>query len=198
MNSRDMYPRDFTKTVTALTSGIFEAALSFQAALDGPAGALRQVVERALDLLDQTVRDARAAAFAWHEHTAHDHTAHDHTTYDHTAPRLADEGRSSAAGWHKRQASAGLRTDTGEEPTRLGESLAMAARETRARSRQLRERTLAIAALAAITEDQVATSMIHLANSHPRHVDHLQTLSLTAAGHATRMRRWAQDHAATG
>jgi hypothetical protein len=65
-----MQRHEFEDTLTRITSGVFEVGLTLQAALDQPA-ALRRAVERAIELLDGTVRDARTAAFAWHDHGDH-------------------------------------------------------------------------------------------------------------------------------
>lgn len=54
----------FGETLTQITSGIFQAALSLQAAVGLPARALEQAVEDALYLLDSTISEARTAAFA--------------------------------------------------------------------------------------------------------------------------------------
>lgn len=54
----------FAETLTQLTGGIFQAALTLQSAVGSPARTRAQAVEEALDLLDSTVSQARTAAFA--------------------------------------------------------------------------------------------------------------------------------------
>ena len=55
---------EFADTLTRISDGIFRAGLTLQAALDRPPDGLRQAAEHTLDLLDETVREARDAAFA--------------------------------------------------------------------------------------------------------------------------------------
>ncbi len=55
---------EFEGTLTRVTDGIFHAGLTLQAGLGQPADGLRHAAEYALDLLDDTVREARNAAFA--------------------------------------------------------------------------------------------------------------------------------------
>lgn len=62
---------EFADTLTRITDGIFHAGLTLQAALGQPSAGLRQATEHTLDLLDQTVREVRDAAFAAHRNAAH-------------------------------------------------------------------------------------------------------------------------------
>jgi anti-anti-sigma factor len=159
-------------TLTRITDGIFHAGLTLQAALDQPGDGLRQAAERTLDLLDETVRQAREAAFARHRHAPHG--------LDGTAdPAAAGGGPARAA---------------------RGEAEALRARSgsIRTRSRELRARTLEVAISSAAAQDRVAATLGHLASSHPRYSAALRELSQAAASRATRLRQWADDHAAGG
>lgn len=58
--------RGSADTLTRISDGIFRAGLSLQTALDRSPDGLRQAAEHTLDLLDETVREARDTAFARH------------------------------------------------------------------------------------------------------------------------------------
>jgi len=55
---------EFDRTLTRITAGVFRAGLALQSGLDQPAEGLRQAAEHSLDLLDETIREARDVAFA--------------------------------------------------------------------------------------------------------------------------------------
>lgn len=159
-------------TLTRVTDGIFHAGLVLEAALDQSADGPRQAAMHALDLLDGAVREARDAAFAGHGHTPHD--------LDNTGdPATAGEGPAQAA---------------------LGDAEALLARSgsIRMQSRELRARALKVAVLSAATQDRIAATLGQLATRYPRYSADLRELSRAAASHATRLRRWADGHPASG
>lgn len=61
---QNLRPHEFADTLTRISNGIFRAGLTLQTALDRSPDGLRQAAEHTLDLLDETVREARDAAFA--------------------------------------------------------------------------------------------------------------------------------------
>jgi len=169
-------------TLTEVTGSLFEAGLALQTALALPPDALRQAAERALDLLDSTIGQARSAAFA-----------------------ERDPGIDTSDGM--REPSAALRSGmpartrrpeaAGNNSARLFKLLQESQR-ARSRSLELKVQTLEAAARSAATEDRVAVTMVKLAADHPRHLPNLRALSEAAASEAARLRQWADEHAAAG
>ena len=175
---QDMRRHESEDTLTRATDGIFHAGLTLQAALDQSADGLRRAAEHTLDLLDETVRQVRDAAFARHSHAAH---------------RPDSTGDSSAA-------AGGSARGAGRDAAGLSDAKELRARSgfIRAQSREVRARTLKVAVLSAAIQDRVAATLGQLATSHPRHSADLRELSQAAASHATRLRQWADHHAASG
>jgi len=159
--------------LTRLITGIFEAGLTLQAALNRPKAGLREAVERALDQLEGTARDARTVALARNKGPA-------------------TNGRSRT---HPRRESLMI---TRDRTASAHELLALEAKRTRARSVEIQARTIQTAALSAITEDRVAANLSQLAAHHERHTDQLQAMSQAATAHAIRIRQWSDDHQAAG
>jgi hypothetical protein len=117
-----MQRHEFEDTLTRITSGVFEVGLTLQTALDQPA-VLRRAVERALELLDGIVRDARTAAFAWHDHGDH---------------VLADAGEPGVAVRPGTLARAGSLSAVGEHVARWSKLVATEAHKTREWSHKAR------------------------------------------------------------
>lgn len=176
ISQQGMRQGEFEDTLTRITGGIFHAGITLQAALGHPAEGLREAAGHTLDLLDETIREARDAAFASRRHAAHG---------------LADAVEAGIAVRLPPQAAAG-------DLIRLSQLRAMQARRLRARSQQARARALKITVSSAASRDRVAAILAQAAASDPRRSAHLRALSQTAASHAAWIRQRAHDHAATG
>ena len=176
-----MRPAEFEDTLTCVTDGIFRAGLTLQAGLSQPADGLRQAAEHTLDLLDDTVRQARNAAFAGAWPAAH---------------RPASQRDPAAAGERPAGAAHGAApADVRAEAQALRERSA----STRRQSRAARARAVQLTALSAAAHDQVAVTLAQLAAAYPdHHSADLQELSQAAARHASRLRQRARDHAQAG
>ena len=167
-------------TLTRITDGIFHAGLTLQAALGQPADGLRQAAEHTLDLLDETVREARDGAFASHRNAAHG---------------LDDTGDPGAAGEGPARAAQGAgRAAVGPFEA---EALLARSRSNWTRSQEVQARMMKTAISFAATEDQIAATLGRLAASSPHRSAGLRARSQAAASRATRMRQWARDHADT-
>ena len=114
------------ETLTQLTDGIFQAALTLQTALGLPARALAQAVEDALYLLDSTVSEARTAAF---------------TLTGLTADSPADTSTLGAVVPPLRHAGAATPLAVAGDARRLAMRLTHKARQNRAQSTQHRTRS---------------------------------------------------------
>ncbi len=178
---------EFEDTLTCVTDGIFRAGLALQTALDQPADGLRLAAEHALDLLDETVREMRDAAFAGHRRAADGVDSTD---------RLDNTGAPGAGQREPARAVRDARRDAKGPCDR--EALRARARSTRVRAREARTRSRELAVLSAATQDQVAAVLSRLASRDPRQSAGLRELSQAAADHASRLRQWVHDHAATG
>lgn len=165
-----------------LTGSILDAGLALQIALDRPGGTLPGAIEHALDLLDGTLRDARAVAF-WNYHRT---------------SGQADDDEPGGRARPATEAEDGPLLVMGDETARLPGLLALKARKARDRSRKVRARTLQVAASSAATQDRVAASLVRFAARYPRYSDDLRALSQAATGHASRLRQWALDHPVAG
>lgn len=172
----------FEDTLTRVTGSIFRAGLSLHAALDQPREGLRQAAEHALGLLDDTVREARDAAFAG---------------LSNRAPGLSDPaGRGSAqTGPARRDA-----VDSSAVQALLTRSRSIRAQSVEARARRRR-----VAVLSAGTEDrlaatlgQLAEALGQLAAACPHRSASLRALGQDAARRAAWMRQLAPGHAGTG
>jgi len=179
---QDMRRGEFEDTLGRITDGIFDAGLTLQAALDQSPDRLRQAAEHTLDLLDETVREARDAVFASRRRAAHGLA---------DAPEPGAAARLTASAWPaSRRATAG-------DLVRRSQLQVMQARRARARSQQARARALKLAVLSAAYQEQVAATL-NRAASHPSAAARLRALSRRTASHAARARHWAQDRAPTG
>jgi len=161
-------PQWLEDTLTQITGSLFDAGLTLQTALDLPSGALRQAAERALDLLDGTISQARSAAFAGQ------------------APGIgAPDGVREPSAALRPGMPAGTKWPdaAGSTSARLSK-LRQESQRTRSRSRELKARTLEAAARSAATEDRVAGTLVKLAADHPRHLPNLRALREAAANEA--------------
>lgn len=157
-----------------VTGAIFHAGHTLQDALYQPAAALRQAAAHVLELLDDTVRDARAAAF--------DRPGH-------------SDGAVLQPG---SEAVSGLLRAVGEDMVRLSRLRVRETTQSRARSQQARARALELAAWSAATQERIAATLRQAAASSPQRAADLRALSQGAASRAAQIRQWAHEHAATG
>jgi len=178
---QDTRRQESQDTLAGITDGIFHAGLTLEAGLGQPADGLRQAAEHTLDLLDKTVRQTRDAAFAG---------------YSHAVDGLDDVRVPEATGDGLRRTIQG----SGRDAVSLSgaEALRAMAAFVRARSRQLRTRSLKAAVLSADSGDQVAAIFGQLAASYLHRSAERQEHSQAAASHATRLRQWVHENTATG
>lgn len=171
----DMPDMEPEAALMLITGGIFYAGLILNDALDQPAAALRRAAVRVLDVLGDTVRDARTAALAGLGHGENG-----------IEPDPVTEAESDPV--------SGLLKAAGEDLVHLSRLRVQEAAQNRARSRQARVRVLELAARAAAAQDRAAMALSLAATRRPGQAADLQARSHVAANHATRMRQWARDH----
>lgn len=147
---RGMPRREFEDTLSRITGGIFEAGVTLQASLDQPADGLRQAAEHALDLLDETVREARDAAFAGH----------------HAGHGLADTAERAAAPRTEWLASPVWPRATAGELMHQSRLRIMRARLMKAQSQQARARAIELVAMSAARQARVAEALNRCAATH--------------------------------
>lgn len=159
-----------------LVGSIFGAGLALHQGLAGPSAALHQAVEDALGMLDETIAEARSAAF----------TSYGHRT---SSPGTAEPATGPRAGTQAPRPVTPVSADV----VRQSKSIAAAARGTRAQSRLVKLGTVEAAGLAASAEESVARTFSDLASTRPAQSAVLCDLSELASSHAVRLRRWAQQ-----
>ena len=82
----------------------------------------------------------------------------------------------------------------GKGARREAERLAEDAAKTQAWSRDLMAELVQAARMCAVTEDKVAETLDHLAETQPREAARLRAKSAFAREQAARERQWAKDH----
>ena len=151
---------EFDDALGRVTDGIFCAGLTLQAALDEPAGDLRQAAEHTLELLDEMVREARDAALARYRHAAHgmDITAN---------PGAAERG------------SGGPAKDAGLDALERFEAESLRARcgSTWTRSREVRARARELLVLSAAARSRAAATLGQRAARGPRVIRPAQVIA---------------------